>query len=70
MTISKKIEDVINRGGQVKTDLEAKKKWKPIQLRIRMDLMEQVDAAVEKRVGFNRNAWILEAIQEKLKNTP
>jgi predicted HicB family RNase H-like nuclease len=67
------IEEVIDRGGDVAADKaqeseQAKKEWKNFNLRIREDLLDQIDEAVKDRVGISKTAWILEAIQEKLRN--
>jgi hypothetical protein len=62
----KEIEAVIDQGGKVKEDLK-KKKWIIINLRLQETMLQEVDAAVERRVGIARTGWILEAIHEKLK---
>ena len=40
--------------------------WKVTTVRISKKLIEQIERHRAKRVGLGRNAWILEAIQEKL----
>lgn len=61
-------EEFINRGGEVASDkLESKNEWSNYTLRIRKDLSAQIDEALEQRVGLSKAAWILEAIQEKLR---
>lgn len=67
MGISRKIEEVIERGGKVKTDLKDGHSYKLLTQKVRKDMLEQVDAAINDRPGMNRSAWIQEAIQEKLK---
>ena len=77
MVLKKKIEksrddfeEIISRGGHVKSDQEKiKKKWVVMTLRITEDLIEDVEKNLEERVGMSRNSWILEAIQEKLKRS-
>jgi hypothetical protein len=67
MGITRKIEEVIERGGKVKTDLKGEPTYKLLTQKVRVDMLEQVDAAINDRPGMNRSAWIQEAIQEKLK---
>ncbi len=65
----KEIEEVISRGGQVPSDNKSKSEKEDsisICLRMPKEFLLQVDLEVKKRVGMNRTAWILEAIQEKL----
>lgn len=75
MTIKRKIEkesidlskhnEMIMRGAQVVADKEKPKtKWTTICLRITNEMIEQIDK--EKSIGTSRNAWILEAIQQKI----
>ena len=67
MAVSKRVEDVIAKGGAVKADSAEKKGFKIISQKVRNDVLDQVDVAVSERAGMNRSAWIQEAIQEKLK---
>lgn len=61
-------EDIINRGADVTADkMDNKKEWCNFTLRIRKDLLTQIGDQLEERVGISKTAWILEAIQEKLK---
>lgn len=67
------IEAIINKGGTVgeeepKRKSTSKKKLQRVHVRIPESFLEEIDEAVEKRIGMSRNSWILEAIQEKLKN--
>ena len=64
MTIKKKVERIISKGGDVASDKEPKK-YKSVLLRIPADFLNLINEEVKKRVGLNRNAWILEAMQEK-----
>ncbi len=64
---SEKIEEVIARGGEVKRSPKQSKNFKVLCQKIRLDILDLVDKAVAERAGMNRNAWIQEAIQEKLK---
>ena len=67
MALSRKVEQVIERGGDVKDDAVPSKKFMILSQKVRMDALEKVDAAVAARPGLTRSAWIQEAIQEKLK---
>lgn len=79
MVVNKKIEkkgpigDVeayISKGGHVQADMVEEPEnmiWKAICLRIPLELLEQMDEKVKQRAALTRTAWILEAIQQKLK---
>lgn len=43
------------------------KVYKVLCQKVRLDILQKVDKAVSERAGMNRNAWIQEAIQEKIK---
>lgn len=69
----KSVEDFIQQGGSSSLqDLaspsgEDSQPFRNVRLRIRDDLLEAVDRAVERRrSGIARHAWIMEAIVEKL----
>lgn len=71
MVISKRIktqelDKVISQGGHVSAD-QKKGGWISIQLRLSNDMIESIGSSLKDRIGLSRNAWILEAIQEKLK---
>lgn len=59
----KKTKKIINKGGSERV----KKGWTMITLRLPDHLLREIDTETEERIGLSRNAWILEAIQEKLK---
>lgn len=62
------VEELIDRGGDVLADkMSEKKEWVNFTLRIRKDIVKKIDIALEDRIGISKTAWILEAIQEKLK---
>ncbi len=72
MVISKRIklqelDKVIAQGGHVSADQKKDGGWISIQLRLSADMIESIGSSLKERVGLSRNAWILEAIQEKLK---
>lgn len=68
MAIKKKVEidSVISKGGQVSSDKHLQPSWGTLCLRIRNDMLDSVNQKLSDRVGMSRNAWILEAIREKL----
>lgn len=58
----------ISQGGNVRADMEiTTEEWKTISLRIPVPLLQSVDGKVKQRAALTRTAWILEAIQQKLK---
>lgn len=61
------LEKVIEKGGDVAADKTDKKAWKLFQLRLRNDIEENIDKLLHDRIGMSKTAWILEAIQEKIK---
>lgn len=62
-------EDIISKGGHVAIDIkeEHRKEWVTFCLRIKSQMLSQIDKALEERVGITKTGWILEAIHEKLK---
>lgn len=67
LEVKSNLEKVIEKGGHVSADKEHKKEWKLFQLRLRNDIEESIDKLLSERVGMSKTAWILEAIQEKIK---
>lgn len=64
------VDALIDRGAKVKEDkVEATKKWTYINVRIPVDMLNDVDQTVNERVGITRTGWILEAIHEKIKRS-
>jgi len=63
------VEALIDRGAPVKgeTNLHQDKKWKFINIRLPQDMISEIDEIISLRIGISRTAWILEAIQEKIK---
>ena len=64
------IETLISRGASVTEDnrMEAERKaWTHLNLRISIEMLNNIDEAMKERVGISRTGWILEAIQEKIK---
>lgn len=62
------LEKIIEKGGSVVSDkLKEEKKWSVFPLRIRYDISLFIEKCLETRVGLSKTAWILEAIQEKIK---
>ena len=72
MVIKSKVErmqdEIISKAGSVVADLE-KDRWVVVSLRLTKKLIEQIEEDKKDRIGISRNAWILEAIQEKIKRT-
>lgn len=75
MTVKKKIEKntpsgdplaYISQGSEVRADVESKKSRKGLCIYIPTDFLENIDKTLKKRIGISRNAWILEAMQEKM----
>ena len=64
--LEKKRREFIEKGGGVAADDQSE--WKNINLRLKSDMITKIDDIVQnERIGMNRTAWILEAIQEKFK---
>lgn len=63
-----KLESIIDKGGSVAADkARNEKKYYFLNLRIHNVLNEKIDEALNDRLGTSKTAWILEAIQEKIK---
>ena len=63
-----KIDEVINKGAKVKEDSKKEKEeWTMITVRLPKRMIKGMDTEIEKRTGLSRNAWILEAFDEKLR---
>lgn len=61
------IEALIEKGAKVKEDATSDNKmWNYINLRISLEMLNDIDEAVRKRVGITRTGWILESLHEKL----
>ena len=62
--------NVIEKGAYVASDkIKKNENWEYIQLRVSCEMLENIkNILLTERKGMSRNAWILEAIQEKLKN--
>lgn len=68
MVIKRKLERVIEKGGHVAADLETdKKEWANFTLRIKHEMLRDIDDAMQDSVGISKTGWILQAIQEKLR---
>lgn len=68
MVIKKKLEleKVINKGGHVTADGK-NEEWATFTLRIKFDMLRQIEEAMKDSVGISRKTgWILQAIHEKL----
>ena len=65
--IERKTNEVIENGGKVKSDKKAAKKRTIFSLPLPLEVNEKIDECVQNRWGLSKTAWILEAIQEKIK---
>lgn len=72
MTVKKKIDEndalryaVISNGGSIKDDEPRSDEWQKISLRITKKMLKEMQCFLDRRTGLTRNAWILEAIQQK-----
>lgn len=75
MTVRKKIENkdnsvdairYVSKGGEVSADKTDVKSLTTIAVRMPKEFLDLIDENVKKRIGLSRNAWIIEALQEKL----
>ncbi len=62
----KEIEQFINKGGKVAKESD-KDGWTVISVRLPYHLIESIDEKRAEQIGLSRNAWILAAMQEKIK---
>lgn len=66
-------EDALNyiaKGAQVRADMEEDRPTatcRAVCMRVPINLLRAVDRRVKLRAGLTRTAWILEAVQQKLK---
>ncbi len=67
MTIKKKLEKVIEKGGHVAADLKQDKTFSNFNLRLPNELGREIDEALQSLFGVTKTAFILQAIQEKLR---
>lgn len=72
MAISKRVEkkevDIfISKGGSVYPNDEVQV-FVNVSLRLPKNLFEQVNEQIKKRPWMNRNAWIVDAIQDKIES--
>lgn len=71
MVVKKKIEksvidSFVSKGGEVQSDQETKTSIARVTIRLPSKWLDKIDKAVAGRCGMNRNAWLLQAAQEKL----
>lgn len=69
MVIKKRveIEEIIDKGGEVASDKQ-KSDWTNFNLRIKTEMLREIDEVLKKTVGISKTGWILQAVQEKLRN--
>lgn len=58
---------IIDRGGSSAEDYKEKSEWKNICLRIPKEMVTEIDKVVKENIGFTRTSWILQTLQQKLK---
>ena len=65
----KQVEKLIAKGALVKEDVKPVDQKTHVHLNLRMPqfLLNRLDEVVSNRIGMSRNAWIVEAINEKIK---
>lgn len=69
MAISKPIdiEKLINKGAKVKEDNDNENKWTYVNLRLPLQMLNQIDELLKEDVELTRTGWIRDAIRRKLK---
>ena len=74
MSVTKKIEKkdpsvdatkYIMGGSEVRSDITEKKR-RGLCIYIPTDFLREIDLILKRRIGISRNAWILEAMQQKM----
>lgn len=66
---SSRVDILISKGSPVKEDqIKETTKWTNINLRMPSEMLKEIDNVVKDRIGMSRNAWLLEAISDKIKN--
>lgn len=68
LEVKSNLEKIIEKGGSVTADkMKNENKYYILNLRIHTELNERIEEALKERLGTSKTAWILEAIQDKLK---
>ena len=68
LEVKSNLEKIIDKGGSVSADkIKNENKYYILNLRIHNELNELIDNALKDRIGLSKTAWILEAIQNKLR---
>lgn len=68
--VNRNTESFIRGGGLVSSDVQAemdKTEWTRISLNLRVDVIEQIDALISKKM-MSRTRWIQQAIEDKLQD--
>lgn len=66
--IEKERMKIIKQGAPVVEEKEdSKKNWTNFTLRIKSEMLQEIDAALEDIAGLSKTGFILQAIQEKLR---
>ncbi len=59
---------IISKGGHVMADIKSNTtKYKIFNIRMTVEMYNNIEKAVNERVGINKTGWILECLDEKLK---
>jgi hypothetical protein len=62
------INELISKGAPVCEDMKKNiESWVMINLRIPSWMIQEIDFLMKSRIGMSRNAWLLEAISDKMK---
>lgn len=68
LEVKSNLEKIIEKGGDVAADkVKVKKEFHIFNFRIPLILSEKIDESMQTKLGISKTAWILQAIQEKLK---
>ena len=61
-------QEYISKGGKVQADMEEnQEQWITISLRVPCKMLDAMRLRIQERAALTRTAWILEAIDQKLK---
>jgi hypothetical protein len=62
------VEKLIDKGAPVKEESKAEEKeWAIINIRIKKEMLDQIDKEVSNDIGLSRTAWLIRAIHKQLK---
>lgn len=64
-----KLEQIIEKGAQVKSDVQSDEGVTNFNLRMPKKMYRQIDEHLKTTVGISKTGWILQTLHEKLKET-